>query len=223
MKAAKYLAVGLASLSLAAAPVAYAATAGFDLEMNTSPATDLNGHTVNTGSRVAISNGIATFPYVQPNTVSYGLAQLITLPDAADDSLDPGTSNVTVELRYRTTHAFGNIVQKGQATDPGGQFKMQQPKGKLTCMFKTPTGTATAGSGSKLLNDGLWHDIQCVRTTLSVTMYVDGVKTGRSNHANGNLNNTAPWSIGGKPSCDGTKVTCDYFAGDIDYVRMIKG
>jgi hypothetical protein len=223
MNATRYLAVGLASLSLAAAPVAHAATTGFDLELNSAPAVDANGHTVNTGSRVSIHDGMATFPYVAPNTVSYGLAQLLTIPDAADGSLDPGTSNVTIELRYRTTHAFGNIVQKGQATDPGGQVKLQQPKGKLTCMFKTPTGTATAGSGATPLNDGQWHDIRCVRTTSSVTMYVDGVKTGRSNHANGNLNNNAPWSIGGKSKCDGTKVTCDYFAGDIDYVRMIKG
>ena len=223
MKISKYLALGVASLGLVAAPVAYAATAGFDLEMDTSPATDLNGHTVNTGSRVVISNGIATFPYVQPNTVSYGLEQLITIPDASDDSLDPGTSNVTIDVRYRTTHAFGNLVQKGQATTKGGEFKIQLPKGRVSCMFKTPTGTATAGSGTRVYDDGQWHDIHCVRTTASVTLFMDGVQVGKVNHANGDLNNSTPWSIGGKPNCDGTKVTCDYFAGDVDYVRMTKG
>jgi hypothetical protein len=173
------------------------------------------------GKRVVMSNGYASFPYVEPNTVSYGLDQLITVDD--DDTLDPGTSTFTIEMRYRTKHGFGNILQKGQATSPGGQVKLQQPKGKLTCMFKTPTGTATAGSGTKLLDDGQWHVIKCVRTTSQVKLFVDGVRTGISNHANGDLNNTKRWSIGGKDTCDGTKVTCDYFAGDIDYVKLTKG
>ena len=89
-------------------------------------------------------------------------------------------------------------------------------------MFKTPQGTATATSGTKLLNDNIWHTVRCDRTPTSVTMYVDGVRTGRSNNSTGSLNNTKPWTIGGKLECDGVEVTCDYFAGDIDYVRLIK-
>ena len=29
-----------------------------------------------------------------------------------------------------------------------------------------------------------------------------------------------PLTIGGKVDCDQVKVTCDYFAGDIDWVRI---
>jgi hypothetical protein len=58
-------------------------------------------------------------------------------------------------------------------------------------------------------------------------MYVDGVKTMRINHTTGTLNNTKPWTIGGKLDCDAAAGSgadsCDYFAGDIDYVRLIKG
>ena len=57
----------------------------------------------------------------------------------------------------------------------------------------------------------------------SVTMYVDGVKTGRSSKPTGTLNNNKPWVLGGKDSCNGTTVTCDYFAGNIDYVKLTKG
>jgi hypothetical protein len=173
------------------------------------------------GSRVVMNGSYAAFPYVKPGTVSYGLSQLITVPDAP--SLDPGASRFTIELRYRTTHAFGNILQKGQATSPGGQVKLQQPKGRLTCMFKTSVGRATAGSGTTLLDDGRWHDIRCVRTTSRVTLYVDGVRTGVSNHTTGDLDNAKPWTIGGKPVCDGVEVTCDYFAGDVDRVRLSRG
>jgi hypothetical protein len=152
---------------------------------------------------------------------------LITVPDAADGSLDPGTGNFSVIIRYRTKEKFGNVIQKGQATTAGGQVKFQQPKGKMTCMFKTPTGTATAGSGTTPLNDNLFHTVRCDRTPTSVTMWVDGVRTGRVNHTTGNLDNKKPWSIGGKLDCDTVAGSgadsCDYFSGDIDYVRIIKG
>jgi hypothetical protein len=172
---------------------------------------------------VTMNGAFAHFDRHPPGEgISYGLAHLITVPDAADGSLDPGAGDFTIEIRYRTKENFGNLLQKGQATSSGGQVKLQQPKGKLSCMFKTPTGTATAGSGTTPLNDNLFHSIRCVRTPTSVTMYVDGVQTGRVNHNTGTLNNNKLWSIGGKPECDGVKVTCDYFAGDVDYVRLTK-
>ena len=176
------------------------------------------------GSHVAMNGSYAVFDYHSPSAgVSYGSEHLIKVPDAADGSLDPGAGNFSVELRYRTKHSFGNVLQKGQATTYGGQVKFQQPRGKMSCMFKTPQGTATAGSGTTPLNDGNWHTVRCDRTPTSVTMYVDGVKTGRSSKPTGTLNNNKPWVLGGKDSCNGTTVTCDYFAGDIDYVKLTKG
>ena len=145
------------------------------------------------------------------------------MPDAADGSADPGTGNFSVTLRYRTTSKIGNVIEKGQATTAGGQVKFQQPKGVMGCMFKTPTGTATATSGAKVLTDGAWHIVRCDRTPTSVTMFVDGARTGSINHTTGNLDNAKPWTIGGKSECNGRTVSCDYFAGDIDYVKITKG
>jgi concanavalin A-like lectin/glucanase superfamily protein len=182
------------------------------------------GHNGAIGSHVVMNGEYAHFDRHPPGEgIPYGYDHLITIPDAADGSLDPGAGNFSVEIRYRTKENFGNVIQKGQARTVGGQVKFQQPKGKMTCMFKTPQGTATAGSGTTPLNDNLWHTIHCDRTPTSVTMYVDGVRTGRSNHSTGNLNNTKPWTIGGKSECDAVTVTCDYFAGDIDYVTLSKG
>ena len=186
------------------------------------------GHDGAVGSRVTMNSGYATFQYHSPSEgIYYGADQLITIPDAADGSLDPGTGDFSVEIRYRTSHPFGNIIQKGQARTAGGQVKFQQPKGKISCMFKTPTGTATASSGTTLLNDNQWHVVHCDRTPTSVTMYVDGVKTMRINHNTGNLDNKKPWTIGGKLDCNTAAGSgadsCDYFAGDIDYVRITKG
>jgi hypothetical protein len=181
-------------------------------------------HNGQIGSHPVMNGAYAHFDRHPPGeAIPFGNEHLITVPDAADGSLDPGAGNFSVELRYRTGVSFGNVLQKGQATDPGGQVKFQQPKGKMTCMFKTPQGTATAGSGATPLNDNRWHTVRCDRTPTSVSMYVDGVLTGHSTHSTGTLNNTKAWTIGGKPDCGVGGVTCDYFAGDVNYVTITKG
>jgi Bacterial Ig-like domain/Laminin G domain len=229
--------VGVAALLGMAATTGAASASGssvLDLELGEAPGATTTvdssgmGHDGTVGSRVTVSSGFAQFQYHSPSEgVYYGADQLITVPDAKDGSLDPGAGDFSVEIRYRTTHPFGNIIQKGQATSVGGQVKLQQPKGKISCMFKTPTGTATASSGTRLLNDGAWHVVHCDRTPTSVTMYVDGVRTMRVNHDTGTLDNTKPWTLGGKLDCNTAAGSgadsCDYFAGDLDYVRITKG
>lgn len=54
-------------------------------------------------------------------------------------------------------------------------------------------------------------------------MYVDGQFRSRNNHATGYIDNNFPLTIGGKPKCDQVKVTCDYFTGEIDWVRVDRG
>jgi hypothetical protein len=182
------------------------------------------GHHGKIGSRVDMNGSFANFDYHPPSDEEgFGNAPLILVPDAGDGSLDPGSGRFSVTMRFRTKHSFGNILQKGQAATTGGQVKLQMPRGRLSCMFKTPDGTATATSGSKLVNDNVWHVVRCVRTSRSVTMFVDGVQTGMSSNYTGKLNNTWPWSIGGKSSCEGKNVECDYFPGEVDYVRLTKG
>jgi hypothetical protein len=54
----------------------------------------------------------------------------VTVPNSA--ALNPGTGDYAVEFRMRTTHSFGNVIQKGQAGAPGGYWKFQQPSGKIS-------------------------------------------------------------------------------------------
>jgi hypothetical protein len=217
-------------LSLAMSDAAAAPTNVLTLNLNdsrsSSVAVDSSGRANHgrIGSHVVMSGAFADWDRHSPGEgVDHGSEHLITIPDAADGSLDPGSGRFSVEFRFRTKENFGNVLQKGQSSTPGGQVKFQIPRGKLSCMFKTPQGTATAGSGAKLLNDNVWHIVRCVRTPTSVTMFVDGVRTARRNHTTRTLNNSKPWTIGGKSECDALKVTCDYFAGEIDYVRMTTG
>lgn len=63
--------------------------------------------------------------------------RVIQVPD--DINLEPGNQPFTIELRYRTKENFGNITQKGQATSRGGQWKIQNPKGIPSCLFRAPS------------------------------------------------------------------------------------
>jgi hypothetical protein len=51
-------------------------------------------------------------------------------------------------------------------------------------------------------------------------MYTDGRRTGRNTNPTGTIANTRPLTIAGKGNCDQVEITCDYFSGDIDYVRI---
>jgi hypothetical protein len=209
-----------------------AASKVLDLELNeahgATTAHDTSGlrHNGAIGSHIVMKGSYAHFDRHPPDEhVYYGARHLIVIPDARDHTLDPGTGNFSVEIRFRTHDSFGNVIQKGQATTPGGQVKFQIPGGRLTCMFKTASGTATAGSRQLRLNDNHWHVARCDRTPTSVTMYIDGDRVSRTNHTTGNLDNKKPWTIGGKLDCgpQSGADSCDYFPGDIDYVRITKG
>lgn len=146
--------------------------------------------------------------------------RVIQVPD--NINLEPGNENFTIEIRYRTKEKFGNIIQKGQAQARGGQWKIQNPKGIPSCLFKGSIGRVATGAKTPL-NDNLWHTLTCVRTSTSVTMYVDGVFRNRKNGSTGTIDNNVQMTVGGKINCDQITTTCDYFSGEIDYVTITKG
>jgi len=139
---------------------------------------------------------------------------------ASSPSLNPGTDDYAVEFRYRTTQNFGNVLQKGQNKTPGGYFKFEQPNGRMTCLFKGENGRQRAVRSPIETNDGEWHVIRCERTDWGVRLYVDGALVKQLRGQTGRIANDRQLSIGGKSVCDQGEVTCDYFTGSIDYIRI---
>lgn len=137
--------------------------------------------------------------------------------------LNPDDGDFSFEIRYRTTYSFGNIVQKGQGATIGGYWKFEAPAGYPRCLFRGADGESRTGYNDVPLTDGEWHTVRCVRTASYVEMYVDGVRTSRLNGPTGTIANNWQMTIGGKGDCDGVQTTCDYFVGDIDYLRVEKG
>jgi hypothetical protein len=188
---------------------------------------DSSGHGLRGSIGREVGNGVhvggATgyhFSRLEPDTPPTHPRHLVTVPDFA--ALDPGDRDYTVTLRLRTTDYFGNIIQKGQATVAGGNFKLQIPSGLVQCLFRGSSGTVIV-TAPHALNDGRWHTVQCVRTGAGVTLSADGSVVASRAGRTGTIANSWPLSIGGKTSCDQVQVGCDYFTGDIDWVEIDAG
>ncbi|MGY0005435.1 PKD domain-containing protein [Micromonospora sp. I033] len=156
-----------------------------------------------------------------PTDQEYVPGHVNLVPHSTDFNPDAGDFSLTI--RYRTTYSFGNILQKGQGGTVGGYWKLEAPNGKPKCLFRGADGASRTGYTDVPINDGQWHTVTCNRTSTYVEMYVDGVRMSRLTGPTGTIANSKQLSIGGKSQCDGVDVTCDYFAGDIDYVKILKG
>jgi hypothetical protein len=179
---------------------------------------DSSGHRLNgsIGGEVQ-TGGFYRFARLQPDTPPPHPAHIITVPDNA--MLDPGNRDYAVTIRLRTRYHFGNIVQKGQATVPGGNWKFQIPNGIVQCLFRGSAGSIIV-SAHHAINDGAWHTVRCARTANRVAMTVDGTGEAYRNGATGTIANSWPVTIGGKVACDQVKVGCDYYAGDLGAVEI---
>lgn len=177
------------------------------------------GNEVRTGITVDGATGYS-FERLKPNTPPAHPGHNVIVPHAA--ALNPGDrAEYAVEIRYRTTNPFGNIVQKGQATTRGGYWKIQLPQGEPSCLFRGPGGETNAiRARGKRIDDGQWHVVRCVATPTEARLYIDGLYIGRNGGTTGQIANTKALTVGGKGDCDQVKVTCDYFGGDIDYVKL---
>jgi len=216
-------------LTLAVAAPASAATLA-DWEMNEgSGATtmiDSSGH-VNGTIGSAVKTGVSVmgatvyrWPFASPTAPPPKPERIV---QANSSSLNPGSGTYTVSLRYRTTQHFGNIVQKGQAGSAGGYFKVENPHGQINCVFRGVVSgklVRKAVTSPAVLSDGAFHVATCTRTANALTLTIDGSVVDTAHGSTGNISNTRPVTIGGKLNCDQVKTTCDYYTGDIDWVKL---
>lgn len=154
--------------------------------------------------------------------------RLVTLPD--DDRLDPGTDPFAVTIRFKTGAVDPNIVQKGQDNQTGGYWKLALKKGWPRCHFEDENhNTRAIGFVNDVrpetkVSDGQWHTLRCERTATGVKLTINYGEPGAISKfikgTIGRINNTRPFTLGGKFDCDGTVVTCDYFAGAVDWLKI---
>ncbi|MDI6101035.1 laminin G domain-containing protein [Actinoplanes sp. NEAU-A12] len=174
------------------------------------------GREVGTGLATGYESGYR-FERLEPDTPPARPGHVVSVADHSD--LDPGERDFAVTMRLRTTHKFGNIIQKGQATVTGGSWKVQIPNGRATCTYRGSKGTIELIAPYKI-NDGVWHVVRCVRLRQGVFLSIDGRQAAVREGWTGTIDNQWPVSIGGKLDCDQVEVGCDYYAGDLDWVTV---
>ena len=236
----------MALMSVSAAPAGAAATETLaDWQMNegvnASVMVDSSGNGIDGVIGDAVLTGQTvqgetayTWDNTQPNQPPAKPERLVQVDNA---QLNPYSDDYAITVRFRTTRNFGNIIQKGQSGNLGGNWKWQIPSGQLSCTFRgyDDNGnelqkTVNSGApelGFEVLNDGEWHTVKCERRGDRLIMTIDiGTPQQRVRTANGptgNIANNVPLTIGGKVNCDQIIATCDYFVGNIDYVLIETG
>ena len=103
--------------------------------------------------------------------------RLVTWND--DTRLDPGTSPYAVTIRIKTGAVDPNIIQKGQANQTGGYWKLALKKGWPRCHFRDAAGNTKAigfvnePRPETKVADGQWHTLRCERTSTGVRMTIN--------------------------------------------------
>lgn len=187
-----------------------------------------NGHHGSIGNDVVtgvLEGGETVYRWLfTPPAGGHEPERIVNVPHAPE--FNPDRDDYSITMRYRTNVPFGNIVQKGQGGAPGGYWKIENPGGYLTCVFR---GVANNGKfnrrevvSSRPLNDDEYHTITCERIGSQLRLIVDGELDDIANNATGSILNDRPMSIGGKTNCDNVTISCDYFTGWIDEISISK-
>ncbi|HVF77411.1 MAG TPA: LamG-like jellyroll fold domain-containing protein [Solirubrobacteraceae bacterium] len=121
-------------------------------------------------------------------------------------ALQAGSSDITITMRIKTTGVPSSgdweLIRNGIYETPGGEHKMElYPSGQASCGFNGSSGYSELTTGPRL-DDGVWHTVQCVKTSSSIQVVVDGQVFSRSASI-GSIFNTDPITIGTRPDGGG--------------------
>jgi hypothetical protein len=177
---------------------------------------DSSGNNNNGTPKDVVRTGSA---YVFNGSTSY-----VAVPDAG--SLDPQAKDIKLTARIRVNgQALDDdsydIVRKGLAGRPGGDYKMEIKRaadptvGKLHCLFKGDGGTVDKVARRDIV-DGNWHTLECIKTSTSVVARVDGKSGGTKAGSAGSIANPTNVMVGAKTA----DPLDDMFDGSMDFVGI---
>ena len=174
----------------------------------------------NNGTTTNITGAV---PGLVGNGYHFNGDSVATVPSS--DSLNPGSANITLTVPVKFTQPLStavgdyDLLRKGLASTPGGDYKMEilprknNTKAKAFCYFKDSSNTVGKIVNGPNLADGNWHTLSCTKTPTSVQLTVDG--TTYTNPVQlGSISNSAPLTIGAKSGGG------DWYSGDMDEVSV---
>jgi hypothetical protein len=144
--------------------------------------------------------------------------RLVTVTNTTTNrAFNPRRDPFAVTLWLKTDQADQNIIQKGQATTSGGNWKIETNSKRATCFFRGSAGRGAVTSRIDVA-DGNWHTVKCIRRRTGVTIIVDDSLPRTEPGRTGLIANSWPLTIGGKWRCGGTNVSCQDYVGRIDRI-----
>ena len=163
------------------------------------------GHTLRllsaSGGRTAAVAGSAVFPPLCPLGKGCPRAVLETRADALNPGSGPVSWGAVARLDRRQTSSGQNLLQKGYSRG-GSQFKLQVDGtgGHPSCVVVDRNDPRIYLARSSVgAADGRWHRLECHRSTVTLTITVDGVVRGQKSIPAGlTVNNAEPLRLGGK-------------------------
>lgn len=145
-----------------------------------------------------------------------GTDDYIDLGDQA--SLESSGDNFTLSAWIKTSGTpTSRMIMAKKDNTAKGYYMWVSASGKLESFFGDGTTSATATSTASI-NDNAWHHVAAVRSTNTVTIYIDGAQaaTNTAGGTLGDLSNTLNARIGRSDHSAGPY----YFAGTIDDARI---
>ena len=177
------------------------------------------GASVQEGTALAGGGTGYRFPYIRPNTPPADPEHLAVVPHS--NAAQPGHRR----LRGRVPDAHHPLLRQRHPEGPGrgGGRLLEVPAAQRQDLLPVP-GLGREQHRLRRV-DGQGQRRQLAHGPLRAHRLdghhdIDGVVTGRNRNATGTIANTRPVTIAGKGNCDQVEITCDYFSGDIDYVRI---
>lgn len=161
---------------------------------------DSSGH----GNNGTLSGTVAQAQVPAVSGFAYrftGPKAAVTVPSSA--SLNPGSANITLTVHANFTalpSSDYDMIRKGLSTTTGGDYKLEVlDTGRVFCLFRGSTKVQkTASKNQPKINDGSYHTLQCVKTSNSVEVFVDGVSYGSKSGTAGSISNTDDLVVGAK-------------------------
>jgi hypothetical protein len=151
-----------------------------------------------------------------------GSTSHVVVPD--DDSLDPQANDITITASVIVNGESldddsYDVVRKGLSTTAGGDYKMEIKRtsdtvGKLHCLFKGSGGRVNRVARVDVV-DGMWHTLECVKTSDSVEARVDGRSYTKAGSA-GSISSSTDVMVGAKKA----DPFDDVFDGSMDFVSI---
>ena len=152
-----------------------------------------------------------------------GSSSIATVPSSG--SLNPGRADFALTAHVRFTEppstAVGDydLIRKGLAPTPGGDYKMEilprksNTQAKAFCFFKDSSKTVGKIVKGPNLADGDWHEVVCTKSSTEVQLTVDG-RTYTNPVRLGSISNDEPVTIGAQTR------SADWYDGDMDEVSV---